>query len=34
MCMRLRSPTAWLLVRFIFDVVPLRIVPSIVVCTM
>jgi energy-coupling factor transporter ATP-binding protein EcfA2 len=27
------NPTAWLLVRFVFDVVPLRIIPTIVVAT-
>jgi len=28
------SPTAWLLSRFFFDVIPLRIIPTIVVSTM
>ena len=28
------SPTAWLLVRFVFDVVPLRILPTMIVATM
>ena len=28
------SPTAWLLSRFIFDVIPLRIIPTIIVSTM
>lgn len=28
------SPTAWLFSRFIYDVIPLRIIPTIVVATM
>jgi hypothetical protein len=28
------SPTAWLLSRFIFDVIPLRLIPNIIVATM
>lgn len=28
------SPAAWLLSRFVFDVLPLRIIPTIIVSTM
>ena len=28
------SPTAWLLVRLLFDVIPLRVIPTILVSTM